>query len=181
MQTSIRNVLPVVTLCVVLLAVGCARAPKQTEEMTERELYQPSLAEDETSERPRRPDVKEQISFEDIDSNLCQRIHFDFDKSSIKSKYEAGLKRNAEWIKDNPKYQVLIEGHCDERGSNEYNIGLGERRAESTKQYLVKLGVAPNRLITKSWGEEKPLDLGKTEEAYALNRRAEFYAIVTGE
>ncbi len=176
-----RKVLPVFTLFVLVLAVGCARAPKQAAEPSPRELYQPSLAEDETSERPRRPDVKEKIAFEEIDPSLCQRIHFDFDKSAIKAEFEAGLRTNAKWIKENPEYDVLIEGHCDERGSNEYNIGLGERRAESTKKYLVELGVAPNRLITKSWGEEKPLDLGKTEEAYALNRRAEFWAIITSK
>jgi peptidoglycan-associated lipoprotein len=112
---------------------------------------------------------------------LVQRIHFDYDKYNIKPEFVEGLKKNADWIKKNPQYRVLIEGHCDERGSNEYNIALGERRAESTRNFLIGLGIEPGRLITKSWGEEKPLDLGKTEEAYALNRRAEFFAIRTSE
>jgi len=133
-------------------------------------------------ERPTRiriPPEDEITSFGPL--GLLQRVHFDYDKYNIKPEYVEGLKKNADWIKENPQYRILIEGHCDERGSNEYNIALGERRASSTKRFLTELGVEPDRLITKSWGEEKPLDLGKTEEAYALNRRAEFFAIRTSE
>jgi peptidoglycan-associated lipoprotein len=130
---------------------------------------------------PQRPVIEEgPIPFSKF-PDLVQRIHFDYDKYNIKPEFVEGLKKNADWIKKNPQYRVLIEGHCDERGSNEYNIALGERRAESTKNFLIGLGIEPGRLITKSWGEEKPLDLGKTEEAYALNRRAEFFAIRTSE
>jgi peptidoglycan-associated lipoprotein len=130
-------------------------------------------------ETPTRPDIPEKIPLGDIGG--VQRIHFDYDKSDIKPEYVDDLKKNAEFMKKNPQYKYLIEGHCDERGSNEYNIALGERRANATKKFLIGLGVDADRMITKSWGEEKPLDLGKTEAAYALNRRAEFFAIPTKE
>ncbi len=153
--------------------------PRQVEPEP-RELIEPKVPEKpEAPERPQRPVIDEKIPLERF--GLVQRIHFDYDRSNIKSEYVEGLRKNAAWIKKNPQYRILIEGHCDERGSNEYNIALGERRANSTKQFLVNLGVESDRLITKSWGEEKPLDLGKTEEAYALNRRAEFFAIRTSE
>jgi len=130
--------------------------------------------------RPERPPIEgEPIPFSKF--GLVQRIHFDYDRYYIKPEYVEGLTKNADWIKKNPEYHVLIEGHCDERGSNEYNIALGERRANSAKNFLVEQGIEPSRIITKSWGEEKPLDLGKTEEAYALNRRAEFFAIRVSE
>ncbi len=145
-----------------------------------RELIEPTGPEKpEAPERPQRPIIEEKIPLDRF--GLVQRIHFDYDRYNIKTEFVEGLRKNANWIKKNPQYRILIEGHCDERGSNEYNIALGERRAASTKRFLVNLGVDPDRLITKSWGEEKPLDLGKTEEAYALNRRAEFFAIRTSE
>lgn len=108
---------------------------------------------------------------------LIQRIHFDFDKSSIRTDQEPQLKKNLKWLLENPKAGVLLEGHCDERGTNRYNVALGERRAAAVKAYLIRGGVAANRIITKSWGEERPLDFGKTEKAYALNRRVEFFKV----
>ena len=101
-------------------------------------------------------------------------IHFDFDKSFIREDAKPTLQQVADYLKNNPGASVLIEGHCDERGTAEYNIALGERRAESTKSYLVSLGVRAAALTTVSFGEEKPLDSGHTEEAWAKNRRAHF-------
>jgi peptidoglycan-associated lipoprotein len=117
------------------------------------------------------------IPLDELDSSLVQRVHFAYDKSDITPKTEKEIKINAEWLKNHPEYDILLEGHCDERGSNEYNLALGERRAEAVMRYLVQLGIDPNRISTRSWGEEKPLDLRKTEKSYAINRRAEFYAI----
>jgi peptidoglycan-associated lipoprotein len=105
---------------------------------------------------------------------LLDRVHFDFDKSEINSQATETLKKNAATIKASNTMRVLVEGHCDERGTNEYNVALGERRARATLNYLVSLGVARNRLEMKSWGEEKPLIVGHDEKAYAENRRAEF-------
>ena len=89
------------------------------------------------------------------------------------------LKENAELLKKYPKVKIQIEGHCDERGTNEYNLALGERRANSTKNYLVSLGISPDRISTISYGEEKPLDPGHNEEAWAKNRRA--HTIITAK
>ena len=101
-------------------------------------------------------------------------IHFDFDQSFIREDAKPTLHQVADYLRKNAGASILIEGHCDERGTAEYNIALGERRAESTKSYLVSLGVRAGALTTVSFGEEKPLDPGHTEEAWAMNRRAHF-------
>ena len=109
-----------------------------------------------------------------IGLGTLQRVHFGFDKSVIAGEAADILKKNAKIIKGNSKMRVLIEGHCDERGTNEYNVALGERRAKATLDYLSSLGVQRSRLENKSWGEERPLDTDKSESAFAANRRAEF-------
>lgn len=101
-------------------------------------------------------------------------IHFDFDKYNIRPDAAEILKRKAEWLKVHPNVHVLIEGHCDERGTEEYNLALGERRANSAKQFLLNLGVDTGCMSTISYGEERPLDPGHNEEAWAKNRRAHF-------
>ena len=101
-------------------------------------------------------------------------VFFDFDKSELRSDAVAQLKTNANWIQAHGGRQVIVEGHCDERGTSEYNLALGERRANSAKDYIVNLGVEAARLKTTSYGEEKPLAEGHTEEAWAQNRRAHF-------
>ncbi len=101
-------------------------------------------------------------------------ITFDYDDFSLKPSAKETLKGIAEWLLKNTSTQILIEGHCDERGTNEYNLALGERRANSAKKYLVQLGVARNRIATISYGEEKPADPGHTEAAWAKNRRCHF-------
>uniref|UniRef100_Q3ARS4 Peptidoglycan-associated lipoprotein n=1 Tax=Chlorobium chlorochromatii (strain CaD3) TaxID=340177 RepID=Q3ARS4_CHLCH len=103
-------------------------------------------------------------------------VFFDFNKSELGTTRNEQLKRNANWIKAHPTSNIIIEGHCDERGTNEYNIALGERRANSAKDYMVTLGVDPARLTTVSYGEEKPVAIGSTEEAWAQNRRVHFIA-----
>ena len=103
-----------------------------------------------------------------------EMIHFDFDKSDIKPEYRDILAKNAEILKSHPSLNVVVEGHCDEIGTQEYNIALGERRANSTKKYLESLGVKGSELSTISYGMEKPLDPAHTKEAHAKNRRAQF-------
>jgi peptidoglycan-associated lipoprotein len=102
------------------------------------------------------------------------RIHFDFDQSALTAEAKATLEKNAKFLTANPGLRVRIEGHCDERGTTEYNIALGERRAKAAFQYLVDLGVDPNRMGVMSYGKEVPLDPGHNEAAWAKNRRAEF-------
>jgi peptidoglycan-associated lipoprotein len=101
-------------------------------------------------------------------------IYFDFDKYNLKPEATQKLDQTGDWLSKNAGVAIRVEGHCDERGTNEYNIALGERRANSAKKYLVDLGVAADRLSTVSYGEEQPADSGHTEEAWAKNRRDEF-------
>lgn len=105
------------------------------------------------------------------------RVHFDFDKYELTAAARKIMSGNADYLHSNPGVRVRIEGHCDERGTTEYNLALGERRAKSAFQYLMDLGVDPNRMGVVSYGEEQPLDPGQNEEAWALNRRAEFVEI----
>ena len=100
-------------------------------------------------------------------------ITFEYDRASLTSEARGILSNNANWIK-NFKGTVQVEGHCDERGTIEYNLALGERRAVSVKNYLVSLGVASNKLTIISYGEEKPLVRGESEDAWGRNRRANF-------
>ncbi|MCK4485858.1 MAG: peptidoglycan-associated lipoprotein Pal [Desulfobacterales bacterium] len=105
---------------------------------------------------------------------LKEDIHFEFDRSRLIPEAKEILRCKAEWLVAHPAVTVIIEGHCDERGTNEYNMSLGDRRAESAKSFLVDLGIAPERLTNVSYGEERPLDPGHNEEAWAKNRRAHF-------
>ncbi|MHB8765325.1 MAG: peptidoglycan-associated lipoprotein Pal, partial [Deferrisomatales bacterium] len=103
-----------------------------------------------------------------------RRIHFGFDQYSLGTEARQTLAANAEYLKARPAARVRIEGHCDERGTVQYNLALGERRARAALQYLVDLGIAPARLEMISYGKELPLDPGHNEQAWAKNRRAEF-------
>ena len=105
---------------------------------------------------------------------MQEDIYFDFDKSILTPAAQDNLLRKAEWLRENPDATVTIEGHCDERGTNEYNLALGDRRAESAKAFLVDLGIDPMRLTTISYGEERPVDPRHNEEAWAKNRRGHF-------
>jgi peptidoglycan-associated lipoprotein len=101
-------------------------------------------------------------------------IHFDFDKSDIRPDAAKILDANASWLTANPKMLLLIEGHCDERGTSEYNLALGERRAKAAQAYLVSRGVQAERINTVSYGEERPLCAEHSEKCWATNRRAQF-------
>lgn len=103
-----------------------------------------------------------------------QNIYFDFDRSNIRLDAREILKANADIFKQNANTKIIVEGHCDERGTAEYNMALGERRAQEAKQYLVNLGIDSSRIATISYGEERPADAQSTEEAWAQNRRAQF-------
>lgn len=103
-----------------------------------------------------------------------ENVHFDFDKSNIREDAKPILQAVAAYLKKNKDAKILVEGHCDERGTSEYNMALGDRRAHSVKKYLTALGVEPGRLSTISYGKERPLDPGHDEGAWAKNRRAVF-------
>lgn len=101
-------------------------------------------------------------------------IHFEYDQARLTAEARKALAGNAEWIKSNPNVTIQIEGHTDERGSVEYNLSLGERRAKSVKTYLEGLGIEPKRMTIISYGEEKPIATGDSEAAWSKNRRANF-------
>jgi peptidoglycan-associated lipoprotein len=104
-------------------------------------------------------------------------VHFAFDRYDLNITAQTLLRENAQWLTANPGAQIIVEGHCDERGSNEYNLALGERRAEAVKNYLVSLGVAETRMRTISYGEEMPLDPAGNEAAWAKNRRGHLLVV----
>ena len=112
------------------------------------------------------------IEGEIYESKLLKDIRFDYDKYDIRPGDAEVLKENAAVLKKYPTVKIQVEGHCDERGTNEYNLALGERRANSTKKYLTSLGISLDRLSTISYGEERPFDSNSHEEAWAKNRRA---------
>ena len=115
----------------------------------------------------------------DVPSFMTERIYFDFDKSALKLEAQALLKKKADWLKANPNAKLLIEGNCDERGTAEYNLALGERRAAAAQSYIVALGIPASRIKTVSYGKEFPFDPGHDEAAWAKNRRAHF--VITGK
>lgn len=121
------------------------------------------------------PTTSGAVQVEDIE---LQMIHFDFDKYNIKPQYQDVLERHAQWIKSNPDVpNVVIEGNTDEWGTEEYNLALGERRAMAAKNYLINLGVSPDRLSTISYGESRPIDTAHNPTAWAMNRRDEFKGV----
>ncbi len=111
-------------------------------------------------------------SGQDLIVNVGDRVFFDFDKSDLKPAARTVLEKQAAWLKRFPTVRVTVEGHCDERGTREYNLALGERRANSAKDFLVALGINPGRINTVSYGKERPVALGHDESAWSQNRRA---------
>ena len=166
-------------LCLGLILIGC---PKKTVVKEE-----PSIKKEAVPTREMKPKEEQGakefekslvakkepgIEGEVLESKLLKDIHFDFDKYNIRREDTEILKGNAALLKKNPKIKIQIEGHCDERGTVEYNLALGERRANNTKKYLTSLGISADRISTISYGKERPLDPGHNEEAWARNRRA---------
>jgi peptidoglycan-associated lipoprotein len=111
-------------------------------------------------------------SQEDLVANVGDRVFFDFDRSNIRADQRPVLQRQAEWMGRYPEVRVLVEGHTDERGTREYNLALGQRRANATRDVLVAGGVNPSRVSTISFGKDQPAALGSDESAWAQNRRA---------
>ena len=120
-------------------------------------------------------------STEEVRNMLATMIHFDYDKANIRSDDAGTLDQKIAILQANPNLRIRIHGHCDERGSDEYNLALGNRRAQSAKQYLMSHGIDGGRIETQSWGEERPLVDGHDEAAWSQNRRDEFEIIGGGD
>jgi peptidoglycan-associated lipoprotein len=182
--------LVVMLFALTLLASGCAKKPMaeeptMAEETTQIEMQQePSgIAEEGIAESAYGEQASGDQGYdaaaaaqvaEDAATSGLERIHFGFDQYVLTPEAKSVLVSNAGLLRAAPAINVMIEGHCDERGSDEYNLALGEKRALAAKNYLVSLGVAADRLNTISYGEEMPLAMGDNKEAWAKNRRAEF-------
>lgn len=116
-------------------------------------------------------------SQEDLDILVGPRVFFDFDSSALRADAQATVQNLGAWLQANPTKRIRIEGNADERGTREYNLALGDRRAEAVRSYLISLGVNGNRLSTISYGKERPIRLGSTPEAWAMNRNATFVVL----
>ncbi|UCD17410.1 MAG: peptidoglycan-associated lipoprotein Pal [Candidatus Zixiibacteriota bacterium] len=154
---------------VAVFLMGCPKPPPPPPE-------EPVVAEPEPEPEPPEPEPKpepepEPVLITEADFVI---VYFDFDKYNLVDSAKAALDNNARVLKENPNVVIMIEGHCDERGTIEYNLSLGEKRASSAMQYLVDLGINAARLKTISYGKEKPAMPGHNEAAWAKNRRAEF-------
>ncbi len=180
-------IITILILCFGLIVIGC---PKKT---TVRE--EPSVKKEEAAkaeaERAKEAKAKEQfekslvaektpgIAGEVFESSMLKDIRFDFDRYNLRPGDASILRENAALLKKYPNVKVQIEGHCDERGTVEYNLALGERRANGAKDYLVSLGISQSRISTISYGKEKPLDPSHNEAAWTKNRRA--HTVVTAK
>ena len=110
-------------------------------------------------------------------TTVMDTVYFEFDQATLSDEAKATLVRNAAWLRDHPNTRVQVEGNADERGTNEYNLALGERRAAAVKSYLTSLGIDGSGLVVISYGEERPADPGHTEDSWTKNRRVDFKAM----
>jgi peptidoglycan-associated lipoprotein len=173
-----------VTLAVVLLLgfslVDCAKKPAEPgpgEQMSQTQALEEYTPQAEEVSTPEEPEAMVQGSAREMaafDGSDLIDVFFALDMSDLTPEGRDKLARNARLLKAASDVKIVVEGHCDERGTNEYNLGLGERRANAVKNYLVSLGVSASRIRTISYGEEKPFAAGHNESAWKLNRRAHF-------
>jgi peptidoglycan-associated lipoprotein len=127
-----------------------------------------------TVEAPPPPPQPQQESLDSIFSREVKDAYFDYDKSDLRADARTALNQTADFLRNYPQVKVTVEGHCDERGSTEYNLGLGDRRANAVKQYLVSLGISADRINTVSYGKEKPFCMESNETCWQQNRRGHF-------
>ena len=150
---------------------GCAK-PKAADEMSSAPAPAPEVAA--SAPQGNVPSEVQQPVQTQAVPVLFDQVYFAYDQSTLSDQARAALSNNAVILQSVPDLRVSIEGHCDERGSDEYNLALGERRAHAVRNFMVSLGVAPERMETISYGEEMPAARGRNEAAWAKNRRAEF-------
>jgi peptidoglycan-associated lipoprotein len=189
MRNRKRNGLSIAILAAALSVAACAK--RQTPVAAPMPQPPPSVADrpavtgagptriDEALPVPAQPALSDDSAairtLDDLNRNSpLQPVFFTLDSSDVDDAGREAISANAEILKKNPKWVVTIEGHCDERGTAEYNLALGERRAIAVKTFLVSLGISPDRVRTISYGKEFPFDPGRTEEAMAKNRRGHF-------
>ena len=164
-----KNIFAVIMVILSLTLVGCGSTQKKSDSSSDRD----SQEKDSTIDN-------QGLTLElngDSDSGTAgalQTVFFAFDSAALTDEAKRNLENNSEYLQDNDDIEIQIEGHADERGGVQYNLALGEKRAESVKDYLVALGVSSSRISTLSFGKERPLAFGHNEEAWSQNRRANF-------
>lgn len=161
-------------LCALMILGGCAGMKSKSLAGAATHIEKASQI---TGDRlPPRPDDLKWVDIDEVGSawGVVKRIHFDYDNSKIKKEWVQGLTNNAKFMKDNLAYVMRIEGHCDERGTNEYNLALGERRALEARKFLVGQGVEGDRVHIISYGEDRPVSFCHDESCWKQNRRADF-------
>ncbi len=168
----LNKIFSVSVLCVAMM--GCASDGGTTDEAATTEV---AVTDSQTQAVPESPDVdvvtQEQVEMEAnplLDQTL---VYFGYDRSEIRPEFKDVLNAHAQFLQANPNVNMVIDGHCDERGTVEYNLALGERRANTVKRYLIVQGVNPAQLESVSFGEERPVMLDSTDSAWSKNRRAE--------
>ena len=163
---------------VLILVAACETTPDQGGDVIGGgEVTPPSAGGDEMAQEvapepmPAEPMGPVPGTQDDLVVNVGDRVFFDLDKAVLTASAQRTLERQAAWLTQYPGATILVEGHCDERGTREYNLALGDRRATSAKNYLVQLGIDPNRIETISYGKERPDAIGHSEAAWSQNRR----------
>lgn len=157
-------------LAAALAAMGCASRKQVTTTTPE----PPAAPSGDTSTAPPPPPPPSSGGQTTEPKAALQDAYFDFDEAALRMDAKTALENNARYLEKNGTSRAIIEGHCDERGSVEYNLALGERRAKAARDFLVSYGIAAGRLTTISYGKERPFDSGHDEDAWAKNRRAHF-------
>ncbi|HSE62913.1 MAG TPA: peptidoglycan-associated lipoprotein Pal [Thermoanaerobaculia bacterium] len=169
-----------VAAAILPLAQGCKKKPPTTTEEARPPVEQPAPPETRVPPPPAPPAAMPEESIESTPLDVLNQkgylkdAYFDYDQSDLRDDARSALSGNAEWLKRFPSIQVLIEGHCDERGTSAYNLALGDRRANAARDYLDSLGVAASRIRTVSYGKERPSCTDASEDCYQQNRRAHF-------
>lgn len=175
--------------CATLVAGGCAKqelvkkddqlaaaptAAPTAKEIPRQQQTQQAPAAQQTAAQQAKAETAKQTNGSELSQSSLERIYFAFDSNTLSAEARGILAKNADLLKKNKALSVRIEGNCDERGSDEYNLALGEKRAIAARQYLITLGTPADRLSVISYGREKPIDQGHDEAAWAKNRRDEF-------
>ena len=153
-----------------------AAAPEKEKKLAEESLREESLREKALREKALQEEAarREAAAREAASKSVSlEPVFFDFDQWSIREDQKEVMAKNSQWLKSNPNVKVRLEGHCDERGTAEYNLALGQKRAEGVKSFLEGLGISSQRMATVSYGEERPLDPGHNEAAWTKNRRVD--------
>jgi peptidoglycan-associated lipoprotein len=176
----------IIGLLLTVVLVGCAKekpvpeiddeAARLEEERLRQEEEERLRREREEAERLMREEEEARARV-DFENQMSVMVHFDFDRSALKPEAREILSQKADLLRQRPTVNIRIEGHCDQWGTEEYNLSLGERRANSAKDYLVNAGIEEGRISKISYGKERPLDTAHNREAWAKNRRGEFHII----